>query len=278
MKTLKRMFSGLLALVMAFSIAAVMMPAEAQAAKETGIKSCPSKYRIMTGSTYDWDGPELELKSAKYYIKSVTSSDKKNLKAEVVHEDKNYSASGGIVGNDECTYRIGLFAKKEGKYSIKVNIAKEGDSTFSYTEKITVWAKDDSPFKRVTVNGKSTNWDYYYTSRKQMKFKVKAASGYKIEKLEIGTYKVTTDEKGNKSSEYVFKPVKSKSSASFKLSATPYTYSSSYSNADSGDGKYQYKSDSFREDLAAPTVVRITYKDRYTKLSTTRSYYFYYIK
>ena len=273
MKTLKRMCSGLLALVMALSLAVVAMPAEAEAAKETGIKSCPSKCRIMTEELYE--EVELELKSAKYEIASVTSSNKKNLKAEVVSEDRYYYASDGSVDNDDCTYRIGLFAKKEGKYTVTVKIKKTDDPNFSYSKKITVYAKNDSPFKKVTVNGKSMNWDYYYTTRKQMKFNVKAASGYKIEKIEIGSYKVTKDENGDKRSDYVYKAVKSKSTASFKLEKTPYTYS--WSNNHSYDD-YEYSSSSYREDIAAPTIVRITYKDKYTKLSDTRSYYFYYIK
>ncbi len=140
---------------------------------------------------------------------------------------------------------------------------------------MTVYAKNDSPFKTVTVNGQSNNeWSQIYSSKKKIKFKVSAASGYKLKKLEIGTYKQTKDENGNVSSALSFKAAKSKKSASFTLSTKPYAYTYSYGE---GSGS-QNMSQNWSENMAAPTVVRITYTDKWTKLEDTATYWFYYIK
>lgn len=276
MKTLRRMISGFLALVLALGLAVVSVPATAQAAAETGIKSCPSKIRITPGYADDW-AMELELKSAMYYVKSIKSSSK-NLKAEVTYESVNYDETDGTVSTDENSCTIGMYAKKEGKYTVSLVIGKEGDTTFSYTKKITVFAKSDSPFKKVTVNGKSEDWERVYSTKKKIKFAVTAASGYSIQKIEVGTYKTTTDADGNVRSDITYKAQKSKKSISFTLSTKPYQYSSNYSyKSTSEDSKYQYQRSSWRQDMYAPTIVRITYKDKWTKQPDTRSYWFYYM-
>lgn len=271
MKTLKKMVSGFLALALALSMAVVSAPATAEAAAETGIKSCPSKIRIYPGYADD-RMLELELKSAKYYVKSVKSSSK-NLKAEVTEEAVHYNENNGIASRDENTVSIGMFAKKEGKYTVTVTIGNEDNAKFSYKKKVTVFAKTDNPFKKITVNGKSENWDRIYSSKKKIKFAVTAASGYTIQKIEIGTYKSTTDEKGNIDSELTYKKQSSKKSASFTLSTKPYTYSYNYEYT----GYSKSQSSYWRQYMNAPTIVRITYKDKWTKQSDSRSYWFYYI-
>lgn len=274
MKTLKRMISGFLALVLALGMAAVGVPATAQAAAETGIKTCPSKIRIFPGFADDY-AMELELKSAKYYVKSVKTSSK-NLKAEVTEENSDYYENDGIVETDENSYVIGMYAKKEGKYTMTLTIGNEDDASFSYKKKVTVYAKNDSPFKKVTVNGKSEKWENIYSTKKKIKFAVTAASGYKIQKIEIGTYQYTTEENGDVRSEIVYKKQSSKKSVSFTLSTKPYKYIYNYNYT--GGGKAQSQYSSWREYMHAPTYVRITYKDKWTKQPATRSYMFSYIK
>lgn len=277
MKTLKRMIGGFLALILALGLAVVSVPATAQAAAETGIKTCPSKIRITPGYADDW-AMDLELKSAMYYVKSLKSSSK-NFKAEVVYENVNFRETDGTVENDENSCTIGMYAKKEGKYTLTITIGKEDDANFVYNKKVTVFAKSDSPFKKVTVNGKTDDWDRVYSAKKKIKFAVTAASGYKIQKIEVGTYKSTKDENGNVRSDIVYKAQKSKKMVSFTLSTKPYQYSYSNSHkSNDSSSKYQYQNGNWREDMAAPTIVRITYKDKWTKQPDTRSYWFYYIK
>lgn len=274
MKTLKRMISGFLALILALGMAVVSMPATAQAAAETGIKTCPSKIRIVPGYVDDW-AMELELKSAKFYVKSIKSSSK-NLKAEITEENTDFYENNGVTEYDENDCVIGMYAKKEGKYTLTLTIGNTDNESFSYKKKVTVYAKSDSPFKKVTVNGKSEKWDTVYSSKKKIKFAVTAASGYKIQKIEIGSYKSTTESNGDVRSEIVYKKQSSKKSVSFTLSTKPYTYVYNYNYT--GSGKVQTQRSTWREYMNAPTFVRITYKDKWTKQSDTRSYVFYYVK
>lgn len=274
MKAIKKLLSGFLALALILSAAVVSVPVTAEAAVKA-IKSCPSKVRIYSGYADDWALDGITLTSAKYYIKSVTSGSK-NLKAELVKEEARYQESNGTVDEDENSYRIGMFAKKTGKYTVTIKVADRKTKKVVQTKKVTVFAKNDSPFKKVTVNGKTNyEWERVYSTKKKISFSVTAASGYKIQKIEIGTYKQKKDEDGNVNSDIVYKTVKSKKNASFTLSTAKYKYTYDYSNS---DGKYKYVSSIWTEDLCAPTIVRVTYKDKWTKLSDTSSYWFYYIK
>lgn len=274
MKAIKKLLSGFLALALILSAAVVSVPVTAEAAVKA-IKSCPSKIRIYSGYEDNWALDEITLASAKYYIKSVTSSSK-NLKAELLEENVHYTESNGAVETDENSWRIGMFAKKTGKYTVTIKVADRKTKKVVQTKKVTVFVKNDSPFKKVTVNGKTNyGWEQVYSTKKKINFSVTAASGYKILKIEIGTYKQTKDEDGNIRSDMVYKAVKSKKNASFTLSTTRYKYTYDYS---SSYEKSKYVNSSWYEDLCAPTAVRITYRDKWTKLPDTSSYWFYYIK
>lgn len=276
MKTLKKMLGGFLAFALILGTAAVSVPVTAQAAANY-FKNCPSKLRIYTGYADNYALEDIQLTSAKYYIKSVTSSSK-NLKAEVVYESADYDEENGVVNKDSSSYNIGMYAKKEGTYKLKLQVADASTDKVVQTKTVTVYAKNDSPFKKVTVNGKADyDWERYYSTKKKIKFAVTAAKGYTIQKIEIGTCKTVTDENGDTQTDYTYKKVSSKKSASFTLSTKAYTYS--YTNEYKSEySKSVSRYSSWYESMGAPTIVRVTYKDKWTKQPATQSFYFYYIK
>lgn len=273
MKLLKKILSALLVFVMVLGIAqaAAPMTADAASVKSAGVKEYEKKIRIYPK---DWDNNaiEMELSSSDYYLKAVKSSSA-NLKARITEKSSNYSRDyEGKVTRDEASGAIGLYAKKKGTYKVTVTIGKKSNKKFAKTVTVQVYAYDDYPFKSVKVNGK-TNFERYYFSQKTLSFKATAASGYKIKKIEVGTYKKTTREDGGYNTDLVWKTIKN--GGKFKLgsvkSGSKYSYSSE-------SGSYKSFSNYIWSSLAADTVVKVTYTDKYTKLADEAWFYFYYIK
>lgn len=139
-------------------------------------------------------------------IKDVTSSSS-NLKIKINGE--SYSSS-----YDEKSYNYGYtdeiylyaYAKKAGTYTIKYNLIYRDSNSDLQTEErsIKVIAKEYKPFTKVTFAGKSLWYDkntksnYIYktnnfTTKKSGKLVVKAAKGFKINKIEVGTYETKTE-------------------------------------------------------------------------------------
>lgn len=165
-------------------------------------------------------------------IKDVTSSSS-NLKIKV---------NGEYYGNEEKGYsEISLYAyaKKAGTYTVNFNmtyydkdykIQKEAKS-------IKVIAKEYKPFTKVTFAGKSLWYDknsaskYIYktnnfTTKTKGKLVVKAAKGFKINKIEVGTYEsktVSANEYYNKNNTYTNEDTDTYS--------TTYSFSGSYKTA-----------------------------------------------
>lgn len=274
MKFLKKILSALLVFAMALGIAqaAVPMTADAASVKSAGVKEYEKKIRIYPK---DWDNNaiEMELSSSDYYLKAVKSSSA-NLKAKITKKTSCYSTDyNGKVTNNEAAGAVGLYAKKKGNYKVTVTIGKKSNKKFAKTVTVQVYAYDDYPFKSVKVNNKTDIYDQYYFSQKTLKFEVKAASGYKIKKIEVGTYKKTTEKDGNYDTELVWKTIKN--GGKFKLGSvkdgSKYGYSSDY-------GSYKSFSNYIRSALAAETFVKVTYTDKYTKLADEEWFSFYYIK
>ena len=278
MKVLKRITSVLLAVVMMFGITQVAAPvtAEAKSNKSAGVKDYSDKVRIFTGSSNN-DAISITLTSSDYELKSVKSSSK-DLKAKITYNSSTYQKSDGTVREDKAEGRIGLYTKKEGTYKVTVTIGKKSDKKFKKTVSVKVYAKNDSPFKKVTIGGKDAyEWkNRYYFSQKTLAFKAQAASGYKITKIEVGTYtkkKVNDDSDYNYTTEMTWKTIKN--GGKFKLSSQKSEYKSGSSNKSEW---YESISSYFWGSLAAETCVRVTYTDKYTKQPDTRTFGFYYIK
>lgn len=279
MKSLKRIASALLALILVLgTVQAAPLQVSAASASDKGVQEYPSKERIYPG---DWDNSAIEvtLASSDYYLKSVKSSNK-NLKAKITQKSSNYRVDyDGAVSENTATGAVGLYAKKQGKYKVTITIGKKSDANFKQTVSVTVYAYNDSPFKSVKVDNKNIldEGDNYYFSQKNLKFKATAASGYKIKKIEVGTYKKVERTNDNYDSELTWKTIKN--GGKFKLSSVKDNYKNSYSNSYSSS-YYSYRNiyRYIRSSLAAETVVKVTYTDKYTKQADEQWFYFYYIK
>ena len=158
-------------------------------------------------SSYAYYLGEVDSTAKDYVgIKDVTSNSS-NLKIKINGE--SYSSS-----YDEKSYNYGYtdeiylyaYAKKAGTYTIKYNlIYRDSNSDDLQTEErsIKVIAKEYKPFTKVTFAGKSLWYDknsaskYIYktnnfTTKTKGKLVVKAAKGFKINKIEVGTYESKT--------------------------------------------------------------------------------------
>ncbi len=100
---------------------------------------------------------------------------------------------------------IYAYAKKAGTYTVSYNLTylDENKAVQKEARTIKVIAKEYKPFKTVTFAGKSLWYDkssaskYIYktndfTTKKSGKLVVKAAKGFKINKIEVGTYEKKT--------------------------------------------------------------------------------------
>lgn len=276
MKLLKRVTSVLVAVVMVLGItqAAVPVTAEAASKKSAGVLEYPNKVRIYADG---WSNSAISmtLASSDYYLKSVKSNSK-SLKTKITYNSSRYDRDyDGTVQTDEAEGTVGLYTKKEGNYKVTVTVGKRSQKSFSKTVTITVYAKNDSPFKSVKVGGKDAySWgNRYYFSQKKLAFKAQAASGYKITKIEVGTYKKVKTDDDNYNTELTWKTLKN--GGKFKLGSQKDSYQSGSS--------YKYGNyESFRKyltsSLAAETRVRVTYTDKYTRQPATETFTFYYIK
>lgn len=275
MKSLKRIASVLLALILVLgTVQAAPLHVSAASATDKGVQEYPSKERVYPGG---WNNSAIQvtLTSSDYYLKSVKSNNK-NLKAKITQKSSNYRVNyDGTVSENAASGAVGLYAKKQGKYKVTITIGKKSNANFNQTISVTVYAYADYPFKSVKVDNKNImdGGDNYYFSQKTLKFKATAASGYKIKKIEVGTYKKVERTNDNYDSELTWKTIKN--GGKFKLSSVKDSYKSGYSNS-----FYSYRSiyRYIRSSLAAETIVKVTYTDKYTKQADEQWFYFYYIK
>lgn len=227
------------------------------------------------------------LKLFKYTETNTTSTTKSN--------SKQVTKSGGT---DVYVYG---YAKKAGTYKVTYTVKDINGTVVVPTQTLTVVAKDDvSPFKKITYAGQSlwTNEESrfdlsddtnVYTTKKKGKLIVKPASGYKIKKIEVGTYNAVATETSdstttttNKNSGKAY--TNSYGTTSYVTSYNEYgmavTGTKTYKKVKSGKKitlgtvpntytevtKYDsYTATEEETDLLPATTVRVTYYDKTTK-------------
>lgn len=137
--------------------------------------------------------------TAKNYV-GITDVTSSSSKLKVKLAGRSYTETG----YNEAT--IYAYAKKAGTYTISYNLTYFDDNNSAVQKEartIKVIAKEYKPFKTVTFAGKSLWYDknssskYIYktnnfTTKKSGKLVVKAANGFKINKIEVGTYEKKT--------------------------------------------------------------------------------------
>lgn len=252
MKLTKRISSLLLALLMVITVFAVPAPVSAA---ERG--SVPTKVRVYPTS-YDDSAIEFNYANPGDQIKNLKSSSK-NLVVKQTYQQEESEAHAYTTPSNYA--RIGVYAKKEGKYTVSFDIYSKDGSVKRSSHKVTVYAKSDSPVSSIKLDGKSI-WDTdaysAFTTKKSGKLSIKMASGYTLKKITVRTY-----DKDGKTLEKVVKNNKK-----ITLGQYGYSYSYDYQSSYNPESWYAYWSKS----IGAPTYIEITYKDKWTKQNETVTY------
>lgn len=255
MKKVMKLFS----LLLVFAMLVTLLPSTASAESKDNI---PTKVRLFEKTNER--AIFIELADATQTIDNIKTNSK-NLYAMLTGFDKYYEE--GIdtdEANNKNSYYIGLRSKKDGSYTVSFDILDKSGKKVE-TKKIKVYAYG-SPVKSVTFDGKKIA--YNKLTGKSAKVKVTLNKDNKIDKLEYGVYKIVKD--GDISSiEEVYKSFKNGSKITF--GTEPYYYSSGYS-AQYSDFSYQSKY--FSTGMDAPTYIKITYNDKYTKQNETYTLYY----
>ena len=275
MKSIKKLCSVILTLalfVSIFSSSAFTSEAATKSAAQLK-KAVPSKVRIFAYNEYSYNGITVYINDYKNHITNIKTSSK-NLKAKVTRKtyDSNTTDNYGVIG---------LYALKEGKYTVSFDVLTEKGGKKLYSKKVTVYAKNDSPIKSITYAGNTNLYDIQ--SKASGKLNVKMNKGYKLKSIEVGTYSYTDQKDTSKSSDtsvsvekdynttLTYKKVKNNSKitlGTIPYSNYTYRYSKSSSDYSSSLNIYKY----LNTDVIASTDVRITYMDKYTKQETTTTY------
>jgi hypothetical protein len=259
MRIAKRVNSILLALVMALTIA----PSIANAATEDSI---PTKIRSYG---YDERAIEISLADPSQSIDNIAASSK-NLIAIQTGSEFNYEEGPDVTNeNYKNMYYIGLRSKKNGTYKVTFDIVDENKKKV-VTKSIEVYAYD-YPVKSITFNGKSI--DGNELSGTSAKVKVTLTSGNTIKKLQYGVYEIVK-ENDSSNSDYDYTTFKNGAKVTFGTQA--YYYSNENINS-YDDYSYQYKY--YNTGMDCPTIISITYYDKYTKQNETiQEYYVKYME
>ena len=259
MKILKKVSCFVLTLAMLATIVSVPDAAYAATTKDT----VPAKIRIYSG-VYDNSAISFDYDNAGDQVKNV----KTNSKNLIARQTRQESASEEYAKDSDLSYnsaQIGLYAKKEGKYTVSFDVYSSDGTTKRNSYKVTVFAKNDSPFTDIKYAGQSLfSYNSSYSSSQEIvtkssgKLSIKMAKGYKLKKIEV----ITRDKAGNE----VVKVVKN--NKKIKLGEYPYSYSYEYQSSYNP----QYWRSYWYKYMNASTRIQITYKDKWTKQEEVTSY------
>ena len=220
----------------------------------------PSRVRVFPRS-YDDNAIEMTLPEHGAEIKNIKVN-KGGLVARVTRYD-DYRPSENSSSDEDLEANIGIYAKKTGKYKVSFDFYSAEDKKIS-SHTVTVFVKSDSPVKSFTYGGKER--EYLENIPASGRVKVVMNKGYTLKNLEMGSYKRKKTEDGY-SSEIVYKTIRN--GAKITLSKNPYYYEYSYGKLSDKKNSYSFH---MNKNILAYTYIRITYKDKWTKLTDTRSY------
>ena len=243
MKRIKKITAMIMAIAMALTIVPVN---QVKAADEF-----PTKFRLYSWGNYE-SVERIEVKDHSTYIENVKSKSK-DLTAALTGYD--YSSGEGRVDS----YSISFLTNKQGTYDISYDVMKNKKKVKTVNAKVYVYPMPVS----MKLDGSSDY--YYYAKKKSAKLSVSASKGNTIKKIEVGSNKKKTTEEDNDwseekrvESEVEYKTVKNNSMINLAKTGYYYYYFSK--------GKqYDSYSESLYENMMSQTIVRVTYKDAYTK-------------
>ena len=258
-----------------FLVIGLMLGMTAAVSAKEKVTKLPTSVRMYPGSassviTFTLPAYGDVVKNVKVNSKDVIA---RVTGYDVYRHSETYSGDS----EDYKTVSIGAYSKKEGKYKISFDIYSAKGKKKS-SKRVNLFVKSDSPFYKVTYAGKPYN--YGEDVPKSGKFKVVMSKGYKLKKLEVGTYKQTKDkdDETRVESEMVYKTFKN--GAKIKLGTKGYHYAYSWGslkqeeNDDDYYSGYSSYSRYLNKDLEARTEIRITYIDKWTKKEATTYYDF----
>lgn len=245
----------LIAIVLMFVMVVTVFPTSTVAAEKDSI---PTKVR-MYGEHWNDRAIDIELADTTQTIGNV-KTDSKNAYADV-------TAISVSVQDDEKKNEvsIGVYAKKEGTYTISFDIL-DADGKKVSTKKVKVYAYNDYVVKNISLEGKEKNT--YFLNKKSGKVKVTLSSGNKIKKLEYGVYSTPELYYNTTRNDVIYKTFKNGSKITY--GSNPDYYGYEYSNEST-----EFYSKNMFTSIAAPTYIRITYIDKYTKQEETTTEVFY---
>lgn len=274
MKLGKKIAAALLLLAVIFNCFCTA-EMEVQAAAKTTTYVLDSKKgvyypaKVRAGVKELYNSSDIYMVNEGDYIASVKSSSS-NLIAKIT-EKRNYTGNNytsiWLEGDKQVKCKsvgeISYHAKKKGTYTLTVTI-KNAKKKITCKKKIKVYAEEyATPVKTLKYAGKICNtYGDNLLTKKSGKLQVTMNKGFKLQTIEVGTYKPGVYSEYSPQPTYV--KVKNKKNISLatstKYTANAYSYTSDYYSSQSGVD-YDY--------LYPVTFVRITYKD--TKLGIVQS-------
>lgn len=282
MKLTKKITGIVLSLALFLSLFAAMgQTTEAASSVSTLKKAIPSKIRIWPNNEYSYGDSSstttIFVPYASYdnCIANIKVSNKA-LKAKTTREYKFESSSD--------TYPhygiIGLYTSREGTYKVSFDVLKKKGGAKLYSKTVTVYVKSDNPISYMIYAGKK-NPDGIQRKAKG-KLNIKLNKGYKLKSIRVGVYtrnkEITSDYSDEYSTSFsksqdstlTYKTVKNNSMITLGTN-TNYNESYSYNKNESYYNIYRSLNDS----ILAPTLVEITYIDKYSKQPCTTVYSLY---
>lgn len=242
-------------LVASLSLAFLMPNAAITSNAAVNIGEEVSKYGVTGNSTSNIlleTGTKdyiMSLSGYKISVKS-SSSNLKLFKRTSTYNSYKTESNSKYVDKSDCESYVNVYgyAKKAGTYKVTYTVKDINGSVVTPTQTLTVVAKDDvSPFKKITYAGKSL-WDnegsrFYgltdttvYTTKAKGKLVVKPASGYKIKKIEIGSYNVLADETDTETEE----GYRTETTTTTSNKSTSIKYTNKYGNTSEYDKYDEY--------------------------------------
>lgn len=179
-------------------------------------------------------------------------------------------------GNSDNYATIGLYAKKKLNTVVTFDIFDaNGKKKESKSVKViakTATSTTKVPIKSATFAGKPITYGKVST-KSSGKFKVTMNKGFKLVKLEVGTYsspkkEVTGNNSSRISNTMSYKTIKN--NAKIQLGKKCYTYQYLSNTA---DNDYYYSS--YHTYILAPTQIKVTYKNTKTKVTGVAYYTIY---
>ncbi len=206
--------------------------------------------------SYGGNGYTYIYVGSNYRITNVKSSSKNLLaKKTYEYESKRLDKETNITTSTYGTTYISYYGKKKGTYTVKFDIINTETNTKVSSGKIKVYVDKygtsyNNPFKSIKYAGKDIWQQSPYCKKTSGKISVKMNSGYKLVSIEIG--------KRNSNGDWVYKKVKNNKTIKLAKSSK-YTYNG-------------YSTVSTYNPLFPETNIRITYKNKKTKVTTSTTY------